>query len=122
MVNSIAGGVSRRPRNMKDNQAELQRALQEWRVTTPLPPRFQERVWKRIECAEVPDVSLVEAVRTWVAARFAQPAFAVAYVTVLIVAGLALGFKQAQDKTAKWERQLEARYVQSIDPYQRASD
>jgi len=107
---------------MKDNQAELQRALQEWRVTTSLPPRFQERVWKRIERAEVPGISLAETLRTWLAAWFAQPAFAVAYVTILLVAGLALGFKQSQDKTAKWDRQLEARYVQSIDPYQRASD
>jgi hypothetical protein len=107
---------------MKDNQAELQRALQEWRVTTPLPPRFQEQVWKRIERAEVPRVSLADVLRTRLTAWFAQPAFAVAYVGVLIVAGLALGFKQAQDKTEKWDRQLEARYVQSIDPYQRASD
>ena len=122
MVNSTAGGVSRRPGNMKDNQAELQRALQEWRVTTPLPPRFQEQVWKRIERAEAPGVSLAEALGTWLAAWFAQPAFAVAYVTVILAAGLALGFKQAQDKTAKWDRQLEVRYVQSVDPYQRAND
>jgi hypothetical protein len=107
---------------MKDNQTELQRALQEWQVTTPLPPRFQEQVWKRIEHVEVPGVSLAEAVQAWLAARFAQPAFAVAYVTVVVAAGLALGFKQAQDRTAKWDRQLETRYVQSIDPYQRASD
>ena len=91
-------------------------------MTTPLPPRFQEQVWKRIERAEAPGVSLAEALRTRLAEWFAQPAFAVAYVTVLIVAGLAIGFKQAQDKTAKWDRQLEARYVQSVDPYQRASD
>jgi hypothetical protein len=107
---------------MKDNQTELQRALQEWQVTTPLPPRFREQVWKRIERAEVPGVSLAEALRGWLAAWFAQPAFAVAYVTVIIAAGLVLGFKQARDTTAKWDRQLETRYVQSIDPYQRASD
>jgi hypothetical protein len=107
---------------MKDNQAELRRALQDWRVTTPVPSRFQEQVWNRIERAEVPGVSLAEALRTRLAAWFAQPALAIAYVTVLIAAGLALGFKQAQHRTAKWDRQLETRYVQSIDPYQRVSD
>ena len=100
----------------------MERALQEWRVATPLPPRFQEQVWKRIERAENPGVSLAEALRMWLATWFAQPAFAVAYVAVVLAAGLVLGFKQAQDKTAKWDRQLETRYVQSIDPYQRVSD
>ena len=108
--------------NMKDNQTELEQALQEWRVTTPLPPRFQEQVWKRIERLEVPGVSLAEVLRAWVASTFARPAIAFAYVTLLIAAGLALGFKQANDKAAKWDRQLEARYVQSIDPYQRLND
>jgi len=35
------------------------------------------------------------------------------------VMGLTLGFVQANNKSARWERQLEARYVQSIDPYQK---
>lgn len=122
MVNEVAGGASHRPMNMKDNQAELQRALQEWRVSTPLPPRFQEQVWKRIERAEAPGVSLAEALRAWMAAWFARPAIAVACATVVVAAGLALGFKQANDKAAKWDRQLETRYVQSVDPYQRVSD
>jgi hypothetical protein len=41
-------------------------------------------------------------------------------VSVLLVAGLALGFVQANAKAAHLDRQLEARYVQSIDPYQRS--
>lgn len=104
---------------MKQNQTQLERALQEWRVTTPLPPRFQEQVWKRIERAEAPGLTLWDALRGWFTMAFARPAFAVAYVSVLLVTGLALGFVQASHKAASWERQLEARYVQSIDPYQR---
>jgi hypothetical protein len=104
---------------MKENQTQLEQALQEWRVTTPLPPRFQEQVWKRIERAEVPSISLGDAVRGWFTMAFGRPAFAVAYVSVLLLAGLALGFVQASQKAARWDRQLEARYVQSIDPYQR---
>ena len=104
---------------MKENQTTLERVIQEWRVTTPLPPRFQEQVWKRIEHAEVPGISVVDAVRAWFTMAFARPAFAVAYVSVLLVTGLAFGFWQASHKAARWDRQLEARYVQSIDPYQR---
>lgn len=116
----MAGGASRRPMIMKANQTPLEPTLQEWRVTTPLPPRFQERVWKRIERAEVPGVSVADALRAWFTMAFARPAFAVAYVSALLVAGLAIGFVQASHKAARWDRQLEARYVQSIDPYQRS--
>ena len=104
---------------MKKDETQLEGLLQEWRVTSPLPPRFGEQVWKRIERAHVPSISVVEAMRAWFAMAFARPAFAVAYVSVLVTAGLALGFVQANHKAAQWERQLEARYVQAIDPYQR---
>jgi hypothetical protein len=104
---------------MKNNDTELKSLLQEWRVTSALPPRFTEQVWKGIERAEVPSVSFVDAVRAWFAMAFARPAFAVAYVSALLVMGLTLGFVQANNKSARWERQLEARYVQSIDPYQK---
>lgn len=115
----MAGGKRRRPMNMKNNDTQLEALLQEWRVTSSLPPRFSEQVWKRIERAEVPSISVVEAVQAWFAMTFARPAFAVAYVSVLVMAGVALGFFQANQKAGEWERQLEARYVQSIDPYQR---
>jgi len=104
---------------MKENQTQLERALQEWRVTTPLPPRFSEQVWKRIERAQVPNISVVDAMRALFATAFARPAFAFAYVSALLVIGLTLGFVQASQKAAQWDRQLEARYVQSIDPYQK---
>lgn len=104
---------------MKNNDTELKSLLQEWRVTSALPPRFGEQVWKRIERAEVPSISLGDAVRAWFAMAFARPVFAVAYVSALLVLGLALGFVQASNKATSLERQLEARYVQSIDPYQR---
>jgi|ERR1043166_2195745 hypothetical protein len=105
--------------NMKENPTQLERALQEWRVTTPLPPRFQEQVWKRIERVEVPAVSVMDAMRAWFVRTFARPAFAVAYVSALLVMGLALGFIQANRNAARLDRQLEARYVQLLDPYQK---
>jgi len=104
---------------MKTNEPTLEQTLQEWHVTTPLPPRFQEQVWRRIERAEVPSISTLDAFRAWLASTFARPAFALGYVSVLLAAGLAFGFVQAVGKAALLDRQLEARYVQSIDPYQR---
>jgi hypothetical protein len=115
----MAGGESGRPMNMKEDQARLDRALQEWKMTIALPAHFQEQVWKRIERTEVPGISLVDVIRAWFTLAFARPAFAIAYVSVLLVAGLAIGFAQASAKAADWDRQLEAQYVQSIDPYQR---
>src|SRR5690349_13160098 len=105
--------------NMKSSDTDLNRLLHEWHITSPLPPRFSEQVWKRIERAETPTISIRDALRAWIAVAFARPAFALAYVSVLLVAGLTLGFVQASQKAARWDRQLEARYVQSIDPYQR---
>ena len=111
--------LPRRSKNMKSDDTNLGRLLQEWRVTAPLPPRFNEEVWKRIERDETPAISIRDAVRAWIAGAFARPAFALGYVSVLLVTGLAIGLVQASQKTARWDRQLEARYVQSIDPYQR---
>ena len=105
--------------NMKSNDADLSRQLQEWRVTSPLPPRFREQVWKRIERAEAPAISITDAVRAWIDMAFARPAFALAYVSVLLVTGLAVGLVQAYHKAAQWDHQLAMRYVQSVDPYQR---
>src|SRR5262245_43202587 len=104
---------------MKNNDTKLERVLQEWRVTSPLPPRFTEQVWKRIERAEIPSISVIDALRTWFALTFARPAFAFAYVLVLITAGVAFGLVQANQQTARWDRQLETGYVRSVDPYQR---
>lgn len=89
-------------------------------MTEPLPLRFQEQVWKRIERVDLPSISVLDALRARFNVTFARPVFAVAYVSVLLVAGLAFGFVQASAKAARLDRQLEARYVQSIDPYQRS--
>jgi hypothetical protein len=104
---------------MKSNDDRLDELLQEWRFTLPLPPRFNEQVWKRIERAEIPGISIGEAVRGWFAIAFARPAFAYAYVSALLVIGLTLGAVQAGQQSARWEQQLEASYVQSVDPYQK---
>lgn len=98
----------------------LERALQEWRMASPLPPRFGEQVWSRIERAEAPTISLPAALRVWLTSTFARPAFVVAFVSTLLLLGLACGAVQANYRAGRVERQLEARYMQSVDPYLRS--
>ncbi len=104
----------------KNTDEELNDTLHAWRVETPLPPRFQENVWRRIEIAEHrrQRPSSWTLFLNWLSQIAARPAVAVAYVAVLGVLGLTLGFKQAQDKSAHLGNRLEQRYVQAVDPFQ----
>jgi phage-related minor tail protein len=98
--------------------------MREWNVTAPLPPRFQEGVWHRIERAEsnaAPEAmtTLWSVIKGWLVAALPRPAVAVTYLTVLFVAGMAVGYWQGQSQSAHWEKDLGLRYVQSVDPYQK---
>jgi hypothetical protein len=101
----------------EQNDEQLSALLQAWRVDSPLPPRFAGEVWRRVEAADVPKVTFAQLLRSWLDRSLARPAVALAYCTVLLAGGLALGFKQGQDQMQVATAQLEARYVQSISPY-----
>ncbi len=101
------------------NDARLDPLLREWRVDEALPPRFQEGVWRRIEQVEVPRAFTPwDVFRSWIEAAFSRPAFATAYVAVLLVAGLLAGNWQAQRANEHGQSRARAHYVQSVDPYQ----
>jgi hypothetical protein len=104
----------------EQNQDPLDGALAEWRVRAPLPPRFQEQVWRRIagEGAEA-RTTWWKALRDWLQPVLARPAFAIACVTLLLALGSGTGWWQARQKSARLENDLGARYVQSLDPYQK---
>ena len=107
-----------KPNQKPDNDERLRGVLREWVVDAPLPPRFQEQVWQRITRAETPPAPtpgawlwrLVEGV-------LPRPGFAFAYLSVLLVFGLAAGAVAAQIKTSRLNSELSLRYVQSVDPY-----
>ena len=98
--------------------------MREWRVTEPLPPRFQEGVWRKIQQA---DSSAAPATTTtlWallmarMAAVLPRPAVAVAYMAVLFAVGTASGYWQARTQTSRSHEQMGTRYVQAVDPYQK---
>ena len=105
-----------------ENPEPLRSLMREWKVNEPLPPRFQDGVWRRIQQAEATPVNtttLWSAFRSWLATATPRPAFAVAYLSVLLVVGMAAGYWQARQSTAHLGSELGTRYVQSVDPYQK---
>lgn len=101
------------------NDARLGPLLREWKVDAALPLRFDEQVWRRIERAEAPRAFTPwDVFRSWMEAALSRPAFATAYVAVLLVTGLLAGNWQAQRANEYGQSRARAHYVQSVDPYQ----
>ncbi len=108
-----------KPNHETENDERFRSVLREWKVDVSLPPRFQEQVWQRIQRTEADaSVNLWSALGHWIETTFRRPAFAMSYVTVLLLAGLTTGYVHAQDKSAQAQSQWRAMYVQSVDPYQ----
>lgn len=109
---------------MSDSRPEektdgFERALKQWRVSAPLPPRFQEGVWRKIESVEAQArIRPGEVIRRWLESIMPRPAVAASYVGILLVLGLLAGTWQAQEQNARAEQTFERKYVQSVDPYQ----
>jgi hypothetical protein len=105
------------------SDAELREKLAAWRIEAQLPRDFRQRVWKRIAVREAANVdppwltSLKS--RLISATRVSIPRLALTAVVVGLLIGTTTGVIEASRwNSATWNR-LEARYVQSIDPYQR---
>ena len=107
-------------KNPEPARDPLDKALAEWRARAPLPPRFQDQVWRRIADAGA-EVQMTRwaIFQNWLQAALAQPAMATACVALLLALGSGTGWWQAHQKTARVESELGSRYVQSLDPYQK---
>ena len=108
------------PIDPNEKPDSLHRLLGEWEVQTPLPSRFEGKVWGRIKQA---DALRGPGLFAWLGARMEvtllRPAVAYAYVMALLIAGSAFGWSQAQKASAQQDQSLGRRYVRAIDPYQR---
>src|SRR5689334_15033224 len=94
--------------NSPDNQ-KLDSILREWRCDAPLPPRFREQVWHRIERQQpAPSPSLWIFVSEWLNSAFPRPALATAYVAVVLVLGLTGGWVRAQHMNSHINDELQA--------------
>ena len=93
--------------------------LHQWKTEAPLPPRFAEGVWQRIERNERPAAEDVWAVlRGWLSGMFLRPSLAVSYVAMLLLVGLAAGYWQGRAGSQRVEERLSMQYVHAVDPYQ----
>ena len=107
----MKGNVNTNPGSAEASDTKLRALLQSARVAPPLPPRFQENVWRRIEDAEAPAKSA-----TWldaVAAVILRPRFAYATMAALILAGVLLGAREG-NQIARQDAQ--ARYLAMVAP------
>ena len=114
-----------KPARPNEDQETVRRVLREWKVISPLPPRFVENVWRRIEKAEpaaplVSNPTLWVVLKTWLALTLPRPAFAISYVSVLLVAGLFAGYWHSRVEATSWDRALASRYVEAVDPFQKS--
>ena len=105
-----------------DQDRVLDRTLREWVIKDPLPPRFQERVWARIEDGPAPTTpGLWDLLAEWARSFSPRPRFAWASMTALLIVGAACGTWAAQRENSRLDNALGSRYLRSLDPYQTAS-
>ena len=99
----------------------LDQALRQWAVDTPLPPRFQERVWQRIERAETRNQPSILAL-LWrrIEELLPRPAVAIGYLSIILAIGIGAGSFVAQAKAGRMDSELSVRYLASVDPFQAA--
>jgi hypothetical protein len=99
----------------------LRKCLGQWIIAEPLPPRFKDSVWRRIERTDGATTAW-DLWQRWLETVFARKAVALAYVAVLLVVGVTAGYVSGQAHQQRSNAQLAARYVQSLDPYQQSHD
>jgi hypothetical protein len=103
--------------------SELRDKLAAWRIEAQVPRDFQQRVWKRIAVREAANID--PAWLIWLksllisATRVSVQRLALTAVVVGLLIGTTTGLVEASRwNSVTWNR-LEAKYVQSIDPFQR---
>ena len=105
------------------SDSELREKLAAWRIEAQVPRDFQQRVWKRIAVREAANID--PAWLIWLkslltsATRVSVQRLALTAVVIGLLVGTTTGLVEASRwNSVTWNR-LEAKYVQSIDPFQR---
>jgi len=94
----------------------LKQLLSTWRVEAEVPPRFQANVWAQIAARESARRSLWNQLAEWFTTEFCKPHLAAAVVTFSLALSVGTAYLRAQDSNATVGRQLEARYMETINP------
>lgn len=111
-----------KPNQEPENDRSLNKVLSQWVVDAPLPPRFQEQVWQRIErTTPQPAIPFSISLIRLLEAILPRPKLAYSYAVILLAVGMVAGTWAAQAQNTRTQESLGSRYIQSIDPYQTAS-
>ncbi len=97
------------------DDGRLRSLLRESRPSPPLPPRFREAVWHRIERTEPAAATLPSSfawLEQWVD-RLLRPRFAVASLVLLLVAG---GLTGVLTSAGLAKQQAQERYLAAVAP------
>jgi hypothetical protein len=89
--------------------------LRSWTLDAAVPANFNSVVWRRIQ--ERRRVDVREAIGQWMTELFARPTVAVAYLSLAVLVGVAAAQVQSSKVLRERRSELEARYVQAVDPY-----
>jgi uncharacterized protein involved in cysteine biosynthesis len=105
------------------SDAELREKLAAWRIEAQLPSDFQQRVWKRVamhEAAHSQPAWLIWLKSLLIlATRVSVPRLALTAIVTALLIGTTTGLVAASRWNSLTWNHLEAKYVQSIDPFQR---
>ena len=104
----------------RDHGPALSKVLREWRAV-PLPPRFQENVWRRIQrtdAGQTSGVSLWDGIARWIETILPRPVVAVSYASLLMIIGFGAGWSRGMHETARIKQELGQSYIQTLDPNQ----
>lgn len=101
---------------------DLKDKLNAWQVKLEPPSTFRSEVWQRIAATEsMRRDSVWRKLREWIAAELPKPQYATAVVLIGVTLSIGVAHVQAQGINSKHWRQLEARYVTSINPAAQAA-
>jgi hypothetical protein len=105
--------------NREQNDDELRRVLQSWRVDPKIPPNFANGVWDRIAARETAPSGW----NTWVIflqslSPVAGSRLALTAATFGLVLGISAGIIESNQLNSATQQELAVKYVRSIDPYQ----
>src|SRR5581483_650520 len=105
------------PNHNAQDDKPLRKVLREWTVEAALPPRFQQQVWQRIECAQpITELSFLGAFAHWIGVVLPRPTHSFSYLAILLVFGMTLGWSQARYDSARVHDELGQRYLLVLDP------
>jgi len=118
-VEGLNGDAMNTERAGKDDRL-LDELLRAWKVDEALPPSFQEQVWRRISLEESKQAPGVSAWLAGVAAAITsilrQPLGATAYLSILLLAGVAAGYWTSEQEVRQTEATWRTAYVRTVVP------